>query len=245
MSERGVALVTGGSRGIGRAISLALAKTRPVAVNYRGDVEAAKSVVAEIEAAAGEAICVQADVTDPKQVAGLFAEVGDRLGPVTRLVNNAGVRADGLAMRMTDEAWDEVLRTNLYGAFACTRQALRGMLRNRDGRIVNISSVAGLRGSPGQANYSAAKAGLIGFTKTVAVEVAAKGITVNAVAPGPVETDLLADLSADAKERLLEGVPAGKPIAPVEVASCVEWLCSEGAVTTTGAVFVIDGGMTA
>lgn len=245
MHERGVALVTGGSRGIGRAISLALAQDRPVAVNYRHDAEAAKSVVAEIEAATGEAICVQADVTDPAQVARLFDEVADRLGPVSRLVNNAGIRADGLVLRMTDEAWDGVLRTNLYGAFACTRQALRTMLRRRDGRIVSISSVAGLRGNPGQANYSAAKAGLIGFTKTVAREVASKGITVNAVAPGPVDTDLLGDLDATAKERLLAEVPMRRGIAPAEVASCVQWLCSDGAATTTGSVFVIDGGMTA
>ncbi|MGI8773970.1 MAG: 3-oxoacyl-ACP reductase family protein [Actinomycetota bacterium] len=245
MSRPGVALVTGGSRGIGRAISLALAQDGPVAVNYRSDVEAAKSVVAAIENAAGEAICVQADVTDPEQVAGMFAEVEERLGPIGCLVNNAGTRSDGLAIKMSDASWDLVLRTNLYGAFSCTRRALRTMLRQRSGRIVNISSVAGLHGSPGQANYSAAKAGLIGFTKTVAREVAAKGITVNAVAPGPVETELLADLSPDAKERLLDGVPARRAIAPAEIASCVRWLCGDDASTTTGAVFVIDGGMTA
>lgn len=245
MYESGVALVTGGSRGIGRAISLALANDQPVAVNYRSDTEAAKEVVAEIESAGGEAICVQADVTDADQVTSLFREVEERLGAVGCLVNNAGIRADGLVMRMSDEEWDTVLRTNLYGAFACTRYALRTMLRRRSGRIVNIASVAGVNGSPGQANYSAAKAGLIGFTKTVAREVAAKGITVNAVAPGPVETDLLADLEPEARRRLLSGVPMGRAVASSEIASCVKWLCAAGAETTTGAVFVIDGGMTA
>lgn len=241
-----VALVTGGSRGIGRATSVALAEQGfPVAVNYVSDEGEAKHTLALLEAAGGEGITVRADVSDSAQVDRCFTEIEDALGPVGVLVNNAGVRADGLAVSMSDDDWRRVVEVNLFGVFSCSRRALRHMLRVRWGRIVNVASVAGLRGSPGQTNYAAAKAGVVGFTRSLAREVARKGITVNAVAPGLVHTDLTANLTEDQKRALLDAVPARKPATAEDVAGTIGFLCSDGAAYLTGAILPVDGGMTA
>ena len=244
MSE--VALVTGGSRGIGRAIAEALAADGyEVAVNFVSNEGAAKDTVKSIESSGGKAITVQGDVADSEQVDAMFTQVEERLGPVVALVNNAGVRADGLALGMKDDAFRRVIDTNLFGTFACTRRALRSMLKARRGRIVNITSISGLHASPGQANYSAAKAGVIGLTKTIAAEVAAKGIAINAVAPGLIQTDLTSDLNDKQREAIQGRVPAKRIGTPEDVASLVSWLCSDRARYITGAVYPVDGGLTA
>lgn len=241
-----VALVTGGSRGIGRAISVALAHDGyTVAVNYRGDEGEAKNTLSLVEDAGAEGMIVRADVSNSEDVDRCFSEVEDALGPVGVLVNNAGVRADGLAMAMSDDDWRKVMDVNLFGVFACSRRALRPMLRARWGRIVNITSVAGLRGSPGQINYAAAKAGVIGITRTLAREVGRKGITVNAVAPGLVDTDLTADLKEEQRKALLDPVPVERPATVEDIASVVSFLCSDKAAYITGSVLTADGGMTA
>ena len=244
MSE--VALVTGGSRGIGRAIAEALAADGyAVAVNFISNEGAAKDTVESIEAAGGKAIMVQADVSDSEKVETMFAEIEERLGSVVALVNNAGVRADGLALGMKDEAWRRVIDTNLFGTFACTRRALRPMLKARKGRIVNITSISGMHASPGQANYSAAKAGVIGLTKTIAAEVAGKGISVNAVAPGLIATDLTSNLNDKQVDAIQGRVPAKRIGTPEDVASLVSWLCSDKASYIMGVVYPVDGGLTA
>ncbi len=244
MSE--VALVTGGSRGIGRAICVALAaEGMSVAINYRTNADEAKETLRLVESAGGDGICVAGDVSKSSDVDAMFSEVEAALGPVSVLVNNAGIRRDGLAMSMKDEAWDEVIATNLSGTFACCRRALRSMVKNRHGRIVNVSSVAGVAGSPGQINYSAAKAGVIGLTKTLAREVGGRGITVNAVAPGVVETELTTSLPQARYEQLVGSVPAGRAGTTDEIAHLVAHLCNRESSYTTGAVFVIDGGLTA
>ncbi len=241
-----VALVTGGSRGIGRAIAEALAADGyAVAVNFVGNEGAAKDTVESIESAGGKAITVQADVADSEQVDAMFTRVVESLGPVVARVNNAGVRADGLALGMKDDAFRRVIDTNLFGTFACTRRALRSMLKARKGRIVNITSISGLHASPGQANYSAAKAGVIGLTKTIAAEVASKGIAINAVAPGLIQTDLTSDLNDKQREAIQGRVPAKRIGTPEDVASLVSWLCSDNARYITGAVYPVDGGLTA
>ena len=241
-----VALVTGASRGIGRAVVLALARTgRPVAVNYRSSETEAKETLALAEEAGGKGLCVQADVGEAAEVDRCFKEIEAAFGPVGVLVNNAGIRIDGLSVTLSDDAWDRVLRTNLYGTFACCRRALMGMVRARWGRIVNIASVAGLRGSPGQANYAAAKGGIIALTRTLAREVAGKGVTVNAVAPGLVSTDLTSELSEKQLDRMLSQIPQGRAGTAEEVASLVSFLCSDAASYITGSVFVADGGMSA
>jgi 3-oxoacyl-[acyl-carrier protein] reductase len=246
MVDRPVALVTGASRGIGRAIAIELARAgHPVAVNYSSDADSAKGSLQEIESAGGEGIVVQADVGSTDDVNRLFSETEQALGPVGVLVNNAGVRADGLALKMKDDAWERVIRTNLFGTFACCRRALKGMLRARYGRIVNVASVAALNGSPGQVNYAAAKAGVVGLTKTLAREVASKGITVNVVAPGIVETELTTSLSEDRYGALVGQVPQGRAGQPQDVAGLARFLCSDEAAYVTGGVFVVDGGMTA
>jgi 3-oxoacyl-[acyl-carrier protein] reductase len=221
-----VALVTGGSRGIGAAIARELAADGwDIAVGYRSDERAAAETVAAVHDSGRRAIAVRGEVGDAGAAEALFGAAERDLGPVLALVNNAGVRGDGLAIQMDDEAWDSVVDTNLSAAFRLTRRALRGMIKARFGRVVNVASVVGPRANAGQANYAAAKAGLIGMTKTVGVEVARRGVTVNAVAPGFIETDMTADLPA----QLLSGVPVRRPGRPVEVAAAVRFLASDAA----------------
>jgi 3-oxoacyl-[acyl-carrier protein] reductase len=243
MAERkGCALVTGASRGIGAAIARALAKDGwPVGVNYRSDSESANAVVKEIESAGGQALALAADVADPQAPDQLFEALEAKFGPVLVLVNNAGISRDDLTPSLGDEEWDAVIDTDLTAAFRFTRRALKPMLRARAGRIVNISSVVGLRANPGQANYAAAKAGLIALTKTAAVEVARRGVTINAVAPGWIDTEMTADVSKD----LLDAVPARRAGTPEEVAACVRFLASDEASYVTGAVLSVDGGLAA
>jgi 3-oxoacyl-[acyl-carrier protein] reductase len=239
-----VALVTGASRGIGRAVAETLAGMgHRVAVNYHSNPDDAARVVEGIEAAGGEAVAVGADVGEADQVAAMFTDVETEFGPVEVLVNNAGITRDGLLLRMGPEDWDAVLRTNLRAAYLCTRAALRSMLRARWGRVVSVTSVAGLSGNPGQANYSAAKAGLIGFTKSVAKEVGSRGITVNAVAPGFVETDMTAGLGEDVRSTAVGGIALGRFGEPGEVASVVGYLASDAASYITGQVITVDGGL--
>lgn len=244
MPERqGCALVTGASRGIGAAIAHALASDGwPVGVNYRVDRDRAEAVVDEIERGGGRAVAIAGDVSDPAVPDELFKALEEQFeAPVLVLVNNAGITRDDLTPSLGDDEWAAVLDTNLTAAFRLTRRALKPMLRARSGRIVNISSVVGLRANPGQANYAAAKAGLIALTKTAAVEVARRGITINAVAPGWIDTDLMTDVSRD----LLDAVPAKRAGTPAEVAACVRFLASEEASYVTGAVLSVDGGLAA
>jgi 3-oxoacyl-[acyl-carrier protein] reductase len=248
MAERttrpeGCALVTGASRGIGAAIAKSLASDGwPVAVNYRSDADGAAGVVAEVEQAGGSAVALAADVAAADAADELFSGAEAHFGvPVLALVNNAGIAADNLMSMLGDDEWKSVLDTNLTGAFRLTRRALKPMLRARFGRIVNISSVVGLRANPGQANYAAAKAGLIAMTRTVTVEVARRGITANAVAPGWIETDMTAGVDSE----LLSHVPARRAGTPEEVAACVSFLASDAAGYVNGAVLTVDGGLAA
>ena len=242
MRDGGCALVTGASRGIGAAVARALAEDGwPVGVNYRSDSSGAERVAASIADAGGTAVPVAADVADSDAAASLFAAMEERFGPVLVLVNNAGVRADGLSPQLSDNDWHSVIDTNLSAAFWTTRRALGPMLRARFGRIVNVASVVGPRANAGQSNYAASKAGLIGFTRTVATEVARRGVTVNAVAPGFVETEMTSDLPAEA----LSAVPARRPGTPEEVAACVRFLAGEQAGYVTGTTLTVDGGMSA
>jgi 3-oxoacyl-[acyl-carrier protein] reductase len=236
----GCALVTGGSRGIGAATARALAAEGwRVAVNYRSDADAADAVVASL-ATAG--IAVQGDVSDPQAADAIFTAAEEGLGcPVLVLVNNAGVTADNLSPALSDDDWDRVVATNLSGAFRLTRRALRPMLRARFGRIVNVASVVGQKANPGQANYAAAKAGLVGMTRTVAAEVARRGVTVNAVAPGFIATEMTAGLT----NGYLDHVPARRVGTPEEVAACVRFLVSEDAAYVTGTTLTVDGGLSA
>ena len=238
-----VALVTGASRGIGAAVAQQLGRDGwIVAVNYRSDEIGAERTVHAIQSEGGTAHAIAGDVADATRNGGLIDDVEERLGaPVLALVNNAGVRADNLAIQISDDDWDTVLQTNLSAAFRLTRRALRSMLRARYGRVVNIASVVGPNANPGQANYAAAKAGLIGMTKTIAAEVAKRNVTVNAVAPGLIETDMTADLAPD----LLSNVPARRAGSPDDVAGCVRFLASDAAGYVTGTTLVVDGGLSA
>jgi 3-oxoacyl-[acyl-carrier protein] reductase len=237
----GVALVTGSSRGIGAATALALAGDGwHVRVNYRSDESGAKDVVSQIEAAGGTATLAQGDVAAAEDIARLV-EPGDE-GPVLVLVNNAGVRVDNLSPSLTDEDWQTVIDTNLTSTFRATRAALPKMMRARFGRVINLASVAGIRANPGQSNYSASKAGVIGFTKTVAAEVARRGVTVNAVAPGLIETAFTEDvLEGD----MAKAIPARRIGTPEEVAACIRFLASPEASYVTGTTLTVDGGLSA
>jgi 3-oxoacyl-[acyl-carrier protein] reductase len=238
-----VAIVTGASRGIGRAIAIALAaEGAKVVVNYASSSRPADEVVATITQAGGEAIALQADVSQSDQVDNLIKTVMDQWGRIDILVNNAGITRDTLLMRMKLEDWQAVIDLNLSGVFLCTRAVAKIMLKQKAGRIVNIASVAGQMGNPGQGNYSAAKAGVIGFTKTIAKELASRGITVNAVAPGFITTDMTKDLKGT--EELLKYIPLGRFGQPEEVAGLVRFLAADPAAAyITGQVMNVDGGM--
>jgi 3-oxoacyl-[acyl-carrier protein] reductase len=244
VSERaGCALVTGASRGIGAATARALAGDGwPVGVNYRSDRQAAETVVATIEEQGGQAVALEADIADRAAPERLFGALEEHFGKqVLALVNNAGINRDDLTPSLGDDEWSSVIETDLSAAFRLIRRALVPMMRARTGRIVNIASVSALRANPGQSNYAAAKAGLIMLTKTAAVEVARRGVTINAVAPGWIDTEMTAGVSKD----LLDAVPARRAGTPEEVAACVRFLASDAASYVTGAVLTVDGGLAA
>lgn len=244
LSDR-VAIITGGSRGIGRAIALTLAqKGAAVVVNYAASAGAAADVVDSIRSRGGRAIACKADVSDSGEAAGLVKEAQTQFGRVDILVNNAGVIRDNLILRMKDEDWETVLGINLKGAFNCARAAARGMLKNQYGRIVNISSVSGIIGNTGQVNYCASKAGLLGLTKALAKELGSRNITVNAVAPGFITTEMTAGLPEDIKEKMLAQIPLRRFGGPEEIAELVAFLASDAAAYITGQTITVDGGMT-
>jgi 3-oxoacyl-[acyl-carrier protein] reductase len=244
MSATRVALVTGGSRGIGRATVVALAAAgHPVAFCYASDEQGADATRESAEAAGGKVLAVRADVADPKSVDAAFGEVEREFGPVTVLVNNAGITADGLVVRMRDEQWRAVLDTNLTGAFHTIRRATPAMMKARHGRIVNVSSASAFIGQAGQANYAAAKAGLVGLTRSVARELARRSITCNVVAPGPIVTAMTHDMPGDWRAQAEHAVPLGRFGTPEECAAVIAFLCSDAAAYVTGAVVPVDGGL--
>lgn len=238
------ALVTGASRGIGRAIAIALAEAgADVAVNYAGNEAAAKEVAALIEGMGRRALVIQADVSVASEAEAMVGRTIETFGKLDILVNNAGITRDNLIMRMKEEEFDDVIRTNLKGVYNCLKAATRPMMKQRSGRIINISSVVGTTGNAGQANYSAAKAGVIGLTKAAAKELASRGITVNAVAPGFIETDMTEKLGADVREQLLKAIPLGKLGQPEHIAKAVRFLASDDSDYMTGQTIHVDGGM--
>ena len=239
-----VALVTGGSRGIGRAIALKLAENgADVAINYAGNTAAAEEVKAAIEQMGRKALLIQCSVADTDGVQAMVNQVVKELGRLDILVNNAGITRDGLLMRMKEADWDDVINTNLKGVYNCSKAVMRTMMKQKSGRIVNMASVVGEMGNAGQANYAAAKAGVIGFTKSLAKEVASRGITVNAIAPGFIATDMTRVLSDDQKAEMARTIPLGRAGQPEDVANAVLFLASEGAAYITGQVLNVDGGM--
>ena len=238
------AIVTGGSRGIGRAICLELARRgAAVLVNYNRSSQAADEVIAQIQSEGGQASAFQADVSDFKQAQDLVKAAIDTFGSLQILVNNAGITRDTLIMMMSEEDWDHVISTNLKSTFNCSKAAVRTMMRKRYGRIINITSVAGQMGNAGQTNYSASKAGQIGFTKSLAREVAARNITVNAIAAGYIETDIWAGVPEEAKQAALNIIPLGRKGLPEEIAYAVAFLASDQAAYITGQILGVDGGM--
>ena len=238
-----VAFVTGASRGIGRAIALTLCRSGFDIVVASPEIEKNEEVAEEIRACSGEAMTVNLDVTSPESVKAAFGKVMQEKTRIDVLVNNAGITRDGLAVRMKALDWDLVLKVNLNGAFLCSQQVLPGMMRNRWGRIVNISSVVGQAGSAGQANYAASKAGLIGLTKALAQEMGSRNITVNAIAPGYIATDMTKDLPEELKQKMLAAVPLARMGKPEDIAAAVKFLVSEDASYITGHVLAVNGGM--
>ncbi len=238
-----VAFVTGASQGIGRECALALARAGARVVVGARSAEKLASLVAEILAAGGEAHAVALDVTSNESVKGAFAEAEKAFGPVEILVNNAGITKDGLAMRMSAEAWSDVLDTNLTGAFRCIQAVMRGMMKKRWGRIINVSSVVGLSGNPGQANYVSSKAGLIGLTKSLSQELGSRSITVNAVAPGFIETAMTEALSDEARDVITSKIPLGQIGSPSDIAHAVCFLATDEARYITGHTLSVNGGM--
>ena len=239
-----VVLITGSSRGIGRAMAVRFGKDGArVGINYRQNVAAAEATADEVGAAGGESLLLPADVSNGPAVAEMFETLIGHWGRIDVLVNNAGIVRDTLILRMTEDDWDQVLSTNLRSAFLCTRAALRPMLRQRSGRIINVASISGIRGNAGQANYAASKAALIGFTKTVAREAASRGITVNAVAPGLIETDITTNMPEKAREAIIGQIPLGRMGTVDEVAALVAFLASPSAAYLTGQAIILDGGL--
>jgi len=239
-----IALVTGGGRGIGRAICLELAgRGATVIVNYNRSAAAAENLVAQIEAAGGTARNMPADVSDEQQVAAMFKAIIAEYGTIDILVNNAGVTRDNITMMMKPADFDDVIETNLRSCWLCCKSAARAMMRKRSGSIINITSVVGIAGNGGQTNYAASKAGIIGLTKSLAKEVAARGIRVNALAPGFVDTEMTADLGDDIREKAIEAIPLGRMGRPEDIAKAVAFLASDEAAYITGQTLVVDGGM--
>ncbi len=239
-----VAIVTGASRGIGRSVAIALGKAgAKVVVNYAGNLAAAEEVKATIENAGGQAIIVQADVANEEAVAALVKQTTETFGRIDILVNNAGITRDNLLMRMKEGDWDAVMNTNLKGIFMCTKAVSRVMMKQKYGKMINMTSVVGITGNAGQCNYAAAKAGVIGFTKSMAKELASRGITVNAIAPGFIDTDMTAVLSEELKDNLVTQVPIGRLGSPDDIAAAVLFLVSDSANYITGQTLNVDGGM--